>query len=115
MKMKRGESWLASAISAIKVDVPEIEQQEPLSEGEWPECPYCERTLGTAPGQGGIAWKCVQHGTFPASEFEPNILRAMQSDVEGITAAQLLLWIPIVVPMMLVFSLLDWLKNLGGE
>ena len=66
-------------ISKVSTDIP-ASDREPLPESERPECPHCGRRLGVAPGHNGLAWKCPAHGTFPAYEFEPNILRAMQTD-----------------------------------
>lgn len=103
--------WTASIVSKVAVDVtPHVEAQEALPDEERPECPYCERSLGVAPGHGGLAWKCIQHGTFPASEFEPNILRAMQADVEdggGPTIFDALM----VLPLALFIGFLSFLKR----
>lgn len=77
--MSRTVAKLAARLDAATPDVPAREVPEDF---ERPTCPHCERELGTAPGHGAIVWKCVQHGTFPASEFDANILDAMQQTVE---------------------------------
>lgn len=59
-----------------------LPEREPLPDDERPECPHCDRQLITAPGMEGLAWKCPVHGTFPPSEFEANILRALEADMD---------------------------------
>jgi len=105
--MSRTVARLAARLVAATPDVPERE----VSEGfERPACPYCDRELGTAPGHGAIAWKCVQHGTFPASEFDANILDAMQETVEE-TGGPSIWTAAIVVLAALPFVLYDILAS----
>ena len=77
--MIRTVAQLMAHLEAVNQAVPNREVPEDF---ERPACPYCDRELGTAPGHGGIAWKCPAHGTFPAAEFDANPLDAMQQTAE---------------------------------
>lgn len=69
----------------------ELDDYVALDHLDKPHCPHCDRELGTAPGMGGIAFKCVQHGKFHTSEFEANPLDVMSRRMEGTSSTDAIL------------------------